>query len=118
MVAAFGFALNGIAWMWRTQPHLRVHAVITVVVLITARIVACERDEWCLLGLAIGLVLAAEALNSALEALADAVHPEEHPLVGHAKDAAAAGVLMAAIAAGAVGLAVLWPRIMLFFTAP
>ena len=55
--------------------------------------------------------LAAEAVNTAVETLADAVKPERHPLVGRAKDLAAAGVLLAAMAAATVGLLVFGPRV-------
>ncbi len=70
-----------------------------------------SRVEWCLVAFAIGSVLAAEAFNTAIEALADAVHPEQNPLVGHAKDLAAAGVLLAAGGAAAVGLLIFVPRL-------
>ena len=67
--------------------------------------------EWCLVSFAIGSVLAAEAFNTAVEALADAVHPEENSLVGHAKDLAAAGVLLISGGAAAVGLLIFVPRL-------
>ena len=54
-------------------------------------------------------MLAAEALNTALEALADRVAPDQHPLVAKAKDVAAGGVLLAAVAAAVMGLLVLGP---------
>ena len=57
---------------------------------------------------------AAEAMNTALELLADAVSTELNPLVGHAKDAAAGGVLVVAIAAAAVGFIVLGPHCLAF----
>ena len=62
--------------------------------------------------LAIALVLAAECLNTALESLADAVAPDPHPLVARAKDAAAGGVLLAAIGAAVIGLLVLGPPLL------
>lgn len=63
--------------------------------------------DWALLVLAMGVVLAAEAFNTALEALADRVAPDQHPLVGRAKDVAAGAVLLASLAAAGVGLLVL-----------
>ena len=69
-----------------------------------------DRLEWALIVFAVGSVLAAEAVNTAVETLADAVKPERHPLVGRAKDLAAAGVLLAAMAATVVGLLVLGPH--------
>ncbi len=71
-----------------------------------------SRGEWMAIVLCIGLVFAAEALNSAIEELADALHPDEHPGIGRAKDLAAAGVLLAAFAAAAVGLLIFLPRLL------
>lgn len=62
---------------------------------------------WAVLALAIGLVLTAELLNTALEAVVDLVSPQEHPLAKQAKDVAAAAVLVASLAALAAGLCVL-----------
>ena len=58
---------------------------------------------------AIALALGAEALNTALESLADAVDEKENIRVKRAKDAAAAGSLLASLSALGVGIAVLGP---------
>jgi diacylglycerol kinase (ATP) len=68
--------------------------------------------EWCLIVVVIGLVWAAEAFNTALEALADAVTLDQHPRVGVAKDAAAGAVLACAVAAAIVGAIVFVPRLL------
>lgn len=73
--------------------------------------------EWCLVLLCCGTVLAAECFNTALEKLADALHPERHPLVGQAKDVAAAGVLLLALASAATGAIVFLPKFILLFHA-
>jgi len=67
--------------------------------------------EWALLALAMLAVWVAEAFNTALETLGDAVSADEHPLVGVAKDASAGAVLLSAIAAAIVGCLVFLPRI-------
>ena len=74
-----------------------------------------ERWEWVAVAFAVTAVLAAEAFNTAVETLADAVKPERHPLVGRAKDLAAAGVLLTAGGAAAVGLIVFGPRVWALF---
>ena len=66
-----------------------------------------------MVALCCGAVLTAEAMNSAVEAIADLVSPEFHPLVKKAKDVAAAGVLMTAIAAAAAGLIIFLPKLIL-----
>lgn len=108
MGAAFGYAFEGIATAWRRQRNVRIHAVLAVLVVIAGIVLGLSPLSWAIVGLAIALVLVAELLNTALEALVDLVSPDEHPLAKHAKDVAAAAVLVAsagALAAGAFVLA-------------
>lgn len=67
-----------------------------------------RRRAWAK-GNAAGLVLAAEAINSAVERIVDIVSPQWHPLARDAKDLAASGVLIAAIGAATVGIIVFLP---------
>ena len=106
-LAAFRFAFEGLAYMLRTQPHARIHLLATVVVVGMGWWLGVDATGWALLALSIGLVWAAEALNTAVEAVVDLVSPARHPLAKAAKDAAAAGVLLAAVAAAVVGMLVL-----------
>ena len=109
--ARFGFALRGIA-AFAHEPHARFHFAAALAVTALAAWLRVSRAEAALLALAIGLVLVAEATNSALEALADRVAPGRHPLIARAKDVAAGGVLLAALAAAAAGLLVLGPPLL------
>ena len=59
---------------------------------------------WAITGLCIALVFAAEMVNAALEYLIDRLHPEIHPEIGQAKDAAAGAVLLASIGTACVGM--------------
>ena len=69
-------------------------------------------SEWCWIVLAIMAVWTAEALNTALELLADVASPEFHPLVEKAKDVAAGGVLIAAFGSVIIGLLVIGPHLL------
>lgn len=70
-----------------------------------------SRLEWIALLICIGLVFAAESLNTAIEELADALHPDTHPGIGRAKDVAAAGVLFTAIIAAITGALIFLPKL-------
>ena len=94
-----------------SQRNARFHAAVVVAVVALGWWTEVSRGEWIAIALCIGFVFTAEALNSALEELADAVHPDRHPAVGRAKDLAAAAVLLAALAAAAVGLIIFVPRL-------
>jgi undecaprenol kinase len=107
VVASFGYAFEGLASAWRTQPNFRIHVVLAAVLVAGGVVVRIAPIGWAVLALAIGLVVAAELFNTALEAAVDLASPQEHPLAKLAKDIAAAGVLVASLAAGVAGIAVL-----------
>lgn len=98
------FALHGLKLAIARERSFRAHvgaAVLVVLMLLLFRPTAI----WCaILALTVGLVLVAELLNSALEALIDHLHPEVHPEVGAAKDIAAGAVLVASAIALVVGV--------------
>ena len=97
--------------LFATQPNAWIHAIATVAVIILGTWLKCGPLEWSLLALTIGAVLAAEAFNTALEFLTDLVSPDYHELAGKTKDVAAAGVLITAFAAVAVGFLIFLPKI-------
>ena len=112
IVRSFRFAGEGLAYLLRTQPNFWVHCFAAALVAVFAVALQTPPAETGVLVLAVGLVLAFEAFNSALEAVVDLASPEYHVLAKVAKDTAAAGVLLAAIAAAVVGLVVLGPRLL------
>ncbi len=109
---SFRYAFRGIRCILRTQHNAWLHALATAGVVVAGMALRVSGTEWCLLILAMTAVWAAEGLNTALEQLSDAVSPQDHPLVGEAKDAAAGAVLLSAIGAAVIGLIVFGPRVM------
>lgn len=108
---SFTFAFAGIGAMLRTQHNAWLHLVSTVAVVAAGIWFWIDRAEWVWLILAIVAVWVAEALNTAFEFLCDVASPEFHPLVKHAKDVAAAAVLIASIGATIIGLMVFVPYV-------
>ena len=100
---SFGCAFRGLVLLLATQRNARIHAVATVAVIILGVATGLSRVEWCVIIFACAGVWCAEALNTAVEFLGDAVTREQHPLIGKAKDVAAGAVLVAAIAAVIAG---------------
>jgi undecaprenol kinase len=100
-----------LAAAWRTQRNLRIHAALAALVVAAGALLRLPAASWALLALAIALVVAAELLNTAVEAVVDLVSPDDHPLAERAKDLAAAGVLVAALGAAAAGAFVLYERL-------
>lgn len=94
---AFTFALAGMKALWRGEPTTRFHAVGSVLALLGAVLFDFAAWQWAFVILAIGLVWFAEAVNSAIERGCDAITREPHPMIGLAKDLAAASVLIVSI---------------------
>jgi diacylglycerol kinase (ATP) len=107
---SFRFAWRGLVAVARSQHNAWIHGGATVLALSAGLLLRLSAGEWALMVFATAAVWAAEAFNTAIEVLGDAVAPDEHRLVGTAKDVAAGGVLVTAVAAVAVGLLVLVPR--------
>ncbi len=106
-----GYALRGGAMLLRTQPNARIHFVATLAAMAMGGAWKIALGEWALVLLACGLVWVAEALNTALEFLADEVSRERRERIKRAKDVAAFAVLVAAVAAVGVGASVFGPRV-------
>ncbi len=113
---SFVWAGEGIAHTWRTQRHMKIHVAIAAAVILVGLWLHLPPRDWAVLALTIGIVLAVEVGNTAIEALVDLASPDIHPLAKIAKDAAAGVVLILALAAVVVGLTVLgpplWARLM------
>jgi diacylglycerol kinase (ATP) len=108
-IASFRYALAGIAHLVRSQPNARIHLAIAAAVVWLGLWLGLTARDWAVIALTIGLVFAAEGFNTAIEALVDLASPDPHPLAKTAKDVAAGAVLLAALAAVAVGLLILGP---------
>ncbi len=99
-----GFALAGIRAVWRRENSFRTQVALALVALLVFVALGIGPLWWALALLCIGLVLAAELANSAIEALVDHLHPEQHPEIGKVKDMLAGMVLVLSIAAALVAL--------------
>ena len=109
---SFGYAFKGIAILFETQAHAKIHAIATVFVLVLGNLLSIGTGRWALLFLAIGLVWMAEGMNTAIEFGVDLASPQQHELAGKAKDVAAGAVLLAAIAAAICGIFIFIPPIL------
>ncbi len=103
-VVSVACALRGLMAAARTEPNLRTHLLLAAVALVAGVWIGLTDVELAVVALAIGLVLAAELGNTAIEWLTDAVHPDPGTEAQTVKDAAAAAVLLAAAAALCAGI--------------
>lgn len=108
-ILSFRWAFLGIADLLRHHHNAWIHLLAAVVVVGLGLVLGVSRLEWCILILCIAQVLALEAVNSAIEYLADRISTEQHPLLGKAKDIAAGAVLISAIGAAIIGVLIFVP---------
>ena len=110
---SFRHAFAGWWHVLRTQPNAWIHAAASISVLGIALWLQVGRTDWAILILTVAVVWVAEFVNTSVEAAVDLLSPDIHPLAKAAKDIAAAAVLIAALAAGVVGLLLLGPPLWL-----
>ncbi|MFZ5746735.1 MAG: diacylglycerol kinase [Pseudomonadota bacterium] len=106
-----GFALEGWRAGWRRERSFRTQAATGLCAVAALLLLRPAPLWWALVAVAIALVLALELLNSAVETLADLLHPAIHPEVKALKDMLAGAVLVMSVAALAVGAALLVDRL-------
>ncbi len=111
-IESFGYAFKGIATLFRTQMNARIHLSVLFVVVAAGFFFKINAVEWCFIALSCASVLAAEAMNTAVEFVVDLVSPQYHDLAGRAKDVAAAAVLLMVFGAIVVGLIIFLPKIL------
>jgi len=110
-IKSFKYAINGLVLMLKSQHNAWLHAMATLSVVTLGFICGLSDGEWCRLVLAIMAVWTAEAMNTALEFLADVASSEFHPLIEKAKDVAAGAVLLSALGSVIIALLVLGPHL-------
>lgn len=109
---SIGFAFKGAFKLITTEHSVMVQFTIALLLIIAGFVFEISREEWMMQILAFGLVLGIESLNTAVEKIADFIHPEFHNKIGFIKDIAAGAVLFAALAAIAIGLLIYVPKFM------
>lgn len=108
---SFHYAISGLFYVLKTQPHMRFHFIAAIGVLFSTLLLRLNTLEMLYLFMTISLVLVAEMFNTCIEALMDVLDGNPNPLVKTAKDVAAGGVLVASMNALIVAAAVLLPKI-------
>ncbi|AZK46842.1 diacylglycerol kinase family protein [Paenibacillus lentus] len=111
----FRYAAEGIVSALRSERNMRIHLIATVIVLLAAMYFRLSGRDIAVLLIVIGLVIAAELINTAIESIVDLVSPEWHPLAKKAKDTAAGAVLVMAMVAVCVGCLLFYEPIKGYF---
>ena len=109
----FADSFRGLVQAIATQSSFAAHIPVAVAAVAVAAWLRITAVEWCLVALAIGLVIMAEVFNTSIESLARAFDRYPDHRIGDALDHASGGVLVSVLTAVIVGLIILGPRLWL-----
>ena len=110
-IKSIGFAVKGAFKLVSTEHSIMVQFSIMLLMIFAGFYFHIRSIEWMLQVLAFGLVLGIEGVNTAVEKIADFIHPEFHDRIGFIKDIAAGAVLFAATSALTVGALIYVPKL-------
>lgn len=111
VIGSFGSAWRGVEYGLHGR-SLRIQLVVGVLILALAFWFQVSVGEWLGLIVCILAVLALELINTAIEELSDVLIKEHHPGIAKVKELASAAVLIASLAAGAVGVYIFLPYLL------
>ncbi len=110
-IKSVGFALRGALLLLRTEASIKIQLFIAIVMTAAGFYFDISATEWILQVFAIGMVMGLEGLNTAVEKIADFIHPEYDAKIGFIKDIAAGAVMIVSIAATIIGAIIYLPKI-------
>ena len=114
-IKSFSNAARGMAYLFKSQPNARIELAIACFVIIAGILFRISVTEWLIIFLCIALVLGLEGINTAIEILADKLHPDKDDQIGKVKDVAAGAVLIASLVASVIGFIIFAPRLLDLF---
>ena len=111
LVTSFMHAYDGIKYAVVKERNMHIHVVMAILVMFFGAIFRLSRIEWFICLILIGLVIAFELINTAIEACVDLSTTNENDLARIAKDVSAGAVLVVSFISALIGLAIFLPRL-------
>ncbi len=108
---SFKYSIEGLKYAYKFEQSMMIHVIATICVLGVNIFFQVTGIEWLITLLAIGMVLSAELINTAIEAVVDLVTLETHPLAKIAKDCSSAATFVLAMMAAVIGCVIYIPYI-------
>lgn len=108
---SIGYAFKGAMYLLKTEASIKIQICIAIIVTVAGFYFDISKTEWLIQITCIGLVMSLEGMNTAVEYIADFIHPDRHTTIGKIKDIAAGAVFIAATCATIVGLIIYLPKI-------
>ena len=110
-VLSFRYAFEGILAALKEEPNLKFHFLAGILVILLSFFLNISKEDWIVIIILIGFVIAVELTNTAIEAVVDHVIQTDHQGAKLAKDISAGAVLISAITATVVGALIFTPYI-------
>lgn len=114
LVDSFNYAIEGVIYTIRTQRNMRIHMIVTLLILIACFFFDLTKMELLVLTMTITMVIVAEMINTAVEAAIDATTNYYHPLAKIAKNVAAGAVLITALNSLLVAYIIFYDKVLPF----
>lgn len=111
IVDSFNHAIDGVIYTVRTQRNMKIHMIATLLILASCLFFDVSKMEFLILAVTITMVIGAEMINTAIEAVVDMNTNYYHPLAKIAKNVAAGAVLLTAVNALVVGYLIFWDKL-------
>ena len=111
---SFKYSIDGLVYAYKYEQSMMIHVFATICVLAVNIFFRVSDFEWLITIVCIGMVLAAELINTAIEAVVDLITLEQHPLAKIAKDCTSAATFVLAMMALAIGLVIYVPHFIEF----
>ena len=107
---SFSYAWSGIKELLKTEHNTWIHLFLTIIAVMLGSIFKIAIGEWAALIICMTMVWTAETFNTCIEKILDFISTAKHPQIKTIKDMAAAGVLIASLAAVIVGAIIFIPK--------
>ena len=107
---SFKYSIDGLVYAYKYEQSMMIHCFATICVIAVNIIFHVAAWEWLLTLVCIGMVLSAELINTAMEAVVDLVTLEQHPLAKIAKDCTSAATFILAMMALIIGVVIYVPH--------
>ena len=111
IINSFKYAIEVFVSSFKTERNMKIHIMAMIIVIALGIFMKLNKIEWCIITIAIVIVISAELFNTAIETVVDMVSPQKNPQAKLVKDIAAAAVLVLAIGAAVIGIIIFGPKI-------
>lgn len=114
-LSSFKYSLQGLKYAYKNEQSMLIHFIATLLIVILGFLLNISLTEWAIVLIAIGVTLAAELINTAIEAAVDLITLEIHPLAKVAKDCGSAATFVFSMLTAVIALIIFVPKVIHIF---